>query len=185
MQKDAKNTRSHAGTATQVTSTDPSSRKHAGRESQLQNPLTAYRPRAMTRRLSGTCEDRAAAVWNCSRTQAARAFLPDVACARGIRELKTSNRHVVHGQLLVRISLHASFSCRWPALICGRSHPTRFASGAGSLYAIRSMERRVLPAGADSRSLAPHSLRERRRLFVRHSLHGTSRVAGGGLFSGS
>src|SRR2546423_11281997 len=32
---------------------------------------------------------------------------------------------------------------------------------ASSLYAIRSMERRVLLAGADSRSLAPHSLRER------------------------
>src|ERR1700680_5038549 len=29
MQKDAKNTRSHAGTATRVTSTDPSSRKRA------------------------------------------------------------------------------------------------------------------------------------------------------------
>ena len=85
--------------------------------------------------------------------------------ACGIRELKASNRDVVHGQFLVRISLHASFSCRWPALIRGRSHPIRFANGAGSLYAIRSMERRVLPAGADSRSLAPHSLRELRRLL--------------------
>src|SRR5438067_2035125 len=53
----------------------------------------------------------------------------DAACARGTRELETSNRHVIHGQLLVRISLHASFSCRWPALIRGRSHPIRFANG--------------------------------------------------------
>src|ERR1700676_2664353 len=81
----AKNTRSHAGTATRVTSTDSSSRKRAGRGSQQQKPLTAYRPRPMTRKLSGTCDDRAAAVRNCSRTSAASAFPPDVACARGIR----------------------------------------------------------------------------------------------------
>jgi hypothetical protein len=53
----------------------------------------------------------------------------DAACARDIRELKTSNRHVVHGQIFVRISLHASFSYRWPALIRRRSHPIRFANG--------------------------------------------------------
>jgi hypothetical protein len=47
------------------------------------------------------------------------------------------------------------------ALIRGRSHPIRFANGAGSLHAIRERERVVSPAGADSRALAPHSLRER------------------------
>src|SRR3984893_7576471 len=59
-----------AGTATRVKSTDPSSRKRA-RRTQQQNPLTAHRPRPMTRRLSGTCKDRVAAVRNCSRTSAA------------------------------------------------------------------------------------------------------------------
>ena len=106
----------------------------------------------------GTCEDRAATATQSGERRRLR-WMPHVHAAS--RELKASNRHVVHSQLPVRISLHPSFSCRWPALIRGRSHPTRFASGAGSLYAIRSMERRVLPAGADSRSLAPHSLRER------------------------
>src|SRR6266851_1330430 len=39
--------------------------------------------------------------------------------------------------------------------------PLAKASGAGSLYAIRKWECLVSPAGADSRALAPHSLRER------------------------
>jgi len=47
------------------------------------------------------------------------------------------------------------------------------------------MECRVSPASADSRSLAPHSLRERdlarcsqRRLLAHYPLDGMSRVAG-------
>src|SRR6202040_2871517 len=79
-----------------------------------------------------------------------------------------SNRHVVHGQLLVRISSHASFSCRWPALIRGRSHPTRCASGTwlaahSAAPCVHLVTRKLFVslAGADSRALAPHSLRER------------------------
>src|SRR5438477_648997 len=49
---------------------------------------------------------------------------------------------------------------RW-ALIRGRSHPIRFANGVRSLDAVREAGRLVSRTGADSRTLAPHSLRER------------------------
>src|SRR6266550_549074 len=49
---------------------------------------------------------------------------------------------------------------RW-ALIRGRSHPIRFANGFRSLDAVCKAERLVSRTGADSRTLAPHSHRER------------------------
>src|SRR5205807_5583104 len=57
---------------------------------------------------------------------------------------------------------------RRPALIRDRSHPIRFANDVGSLYAIHTTGCLVSPTGADSQSLAPHSLRER---YLARCLH--------------